>query len=298
MPEFRKFLAQIIFIGVIGAAVAFGYAMSVEKVWRVTGKIVVVPSGTSPTAGQNLQLEAANTAELIMSPSFQERLLGDSAAYFADAKSVKNSSTVVIAFESNEENIAAVEDAVVRMPENIATYTRDVYNGAPFKYLLASDPEILIPPVQPAIYKYVFAGFGLGALVYFIYWLYFSAFFRNKFEQERGILPPVFEEKKATRQHLLFSPDLKPIETPLMPIETELPAEKIETMKSKPAVFVQEEKIERKPEAPKPVMKTAAAPANLPIADDESTTSMRYESIEPTDEEVKERLNRLMRGEL
>ncbi len=293
MSEFRKFLSQLIFIAVLGAAVAFVYSLFLPKVWGVTGRIVIVPSGSSPTAGANLGVEAGNTAEMMDGPSFRKNILGENAKYFTSAAPVADSSTVVARFETEGSNLKTVEDVIAELPQNIATYTRDIYGGSPFKYLIAGDPEISARPVSPDMIRNVFAGFGAGALVYFLYWLYAASLFEARGREEQGTAFPAEEIIPKSAAPLVFSPDLRSV-----PEAMRTPEAKEEIAEEPQAESTAQENEPELPVSPRPMAKTAAAPANLPFVEQAPTPSGPEEPAEPTDDEVKERLNRLMRGEL
>lgn len=288
--KLKDFFGRAILVGLVAAGLAFAYSLYLPKFWRVTGKIVIVPSGTSATAGQNLYLEAANTAEMINSPSFRKNIFAEQASLFASAGQAEQSSTVAVNFESAEEDLSEIEDVIVNLPRQLAEYTRDIYGGSPFKYLLASDPEISSRPVRPNVIQNVFRGFGAGALVYFLYWLYFASIFgRGAKIESRDVTPEA---------PVIISPDLTPVEEEFIPSEPEKETAKSIQMEEETKTPVAEEVIEKK--IARPAMKTASAPANLPIAESAPAVRQRetVEPDEPTDEEVKERLNRLMRGEL
>lgn len=170
--NFKNFLSRIILVALVGAVVGFGYSLSLPKYFQVTGKIAIVPSGSSPTAGANLFVEAGNAAEMISSPSFQKTYFSDMNSNFSGAKQIGNSSTVAVSFVAPQSDITATEDSLVKTPENIQVYAKEIYGGSPFKYLLISDPEISENPVQPDIYKYILRGFAAGLVLYFLYWLF------------------------------------------------------------------------------------------------------------------------------
>jgi hypothetical protein len=282
--QFKSFLSRAILIALIFALMAFVYSIFLTKEWRVTGKIVIVPSGSSVTAGQNLYLEAGNTAEIMNSPSFRKNILGDSAKNFDRAELVKNSSTVSVIYIAGEADLKAAEDAIVQMPEKIATHARDIYSGSPFKYILVSDPEISQSPEKPNLIKNVEWGFAIGFVFYFLYWVIYEIF----------NITPDFTEYSQVQD----SSDLKKIISPAVPSAS---APKINITEMPEA----EEKI------PEPVITPRdfqnIAPSNLPIAEDniaddadtkENIPFPASETGEPSDEEVKDRLNKLMRGEL
>jgi hypothetical protein len=275
--EFKKTLSKIILAGLIFALAAFIFSLFLPKYWQVTGKIVIVPSGTSATAGQNLYLEAGNTAEIVNGPSFRKNILGADAQNFDRAEPVKNSSTVAVIFLAKDADVKSAEDIIVTFPEKIATHTRDLYNGQPFKYLLVSDPEVSLSPVKPDIYKNITWGFLAGAIIFLLYWIFSEAFRTASFETEEKF----YIEK-------LIEPDLRPVISPAVEPESETVAEPDTFSVSEPEV---------QPQAiitPRDMQNVA--PDNLPVAEEED--AIPAESQEPSDDEVKDRLNKLMRGEL
>lgn len=289
MTDFKKFLSQLVFIALIGALVAFGYSLFVLKVWQVTGKIVVVPSGSSPTAGANLFVEAANTAEMVTSPSFQKNILGDNAGFFSSAEQFKNSSTVEINFAGKEADLETIENAIVKLPENISSYARDIYGGSPFKYLILSDPEISQKPIRPNVLKNVVWGFGAGFVLYFLYWLFVESFVTGKraIEKEEEILPARNTSLSDVGGPVAPTAPFEP--APAEPISYEPLPEPEPMPEPMPEIFPEQVEQEKKP-----VSQISHAPDNLPIT--ETPAASKYQ--EPSDEEVKDRLNRLMRGEL
>ena len=275
--NFKSFLSRIILVALIGAAVGFLYSLSLPKYWQVTGKIVIVPSGSSPTAGANLFAEAGNAAEMIASPSFQKAHFSDFSGNFSGAHQIGNSSTMAVSFLSPQSDITSTEDLLVKMPQNIAEYAKEIYGGSPFKYLLISDPDVSENPVQPDIYKYILRGFAAGLVLYFLYWL----FFENYKFSEKQEFPPAGK---------ITSPDMK--EEKKESVQGEIRFVKPMTEeKPKPAA----KKIIQ-PISSAPVASTLGVPENLPISEEAVPPASEYQ--EPSDEEVKERLNRLMRGEL
>jgi len=277
----KNLIIWAILIGAIFAAVAFAYSMFLPKASQVTGKIVIVPSGTSVTAGQNLYLESVNTVEMINSSSFRKNVLGENAANFDRAESVKNSSTVAVIFLTSEENVKSAEDTIVTFPEKIASYARDLYGGAPFKYLLISDPEVSVKSIRSDAISNIIWGFFIGFVLYLIYWLFFGSFRIPTWEEE--VKSNIKEEEQP-----IIAPKIE-VEKPRDP-ETNIPL--------MPEIPLPE--ISRKEIIPEPIITARdmknIAPDNLPIADEATPSSSDFS--EPTDDEVKERLNRLMRGEL
>lgn len=289
----KKFVNRAIFLGVIGAAVAFLFAISLPKYYLVVGKIVVFPSG-SGTAEKNLSQEVGNTIQIISSSAFKTNTFQGTAGNFAYAKQMGNSSTIAVAFYAQNNEQTIVQDSIVRVPMAVADYARDLYGGSPFKYKLLSDPEISVGPVKPNLAKYLGWGFGVGVLASFLYWFLFE-FLRIPAEKEEEILIEADEEKIE-----------KPL--PSEPAEKKIGGGKIVMENDRPH-FVPSESSEiadKKIISPisQPAVDTAflagstngAAPENLPFVGDELPPVPQSE--EPTDEEVKDRLNRLMRGEL
>jgi len=238
--------------------IVFAVSLFLPKEWLVSGKIVVFPSGQPTSASANLLPETFNTAEIIKSEAFQKANFGDWAVKFEDAKAVEKSSIVQVDFRSLESDIEAIEDLIVEIPDQIDEYARDLYSGSPFKYKLVSDPEISASPVRPNLFLNAIFGFLAGAALYIIYWLGFES-------RE----PEIAEMEIKKDKSAIISPEIKTAE----------PAEKKKT-------------IEKKIITPK---NQTGAPENLPFIEEQNSA----EPIEePSDEEVKERLNRLMRGEL
>ncbi|MFA6193639.1 MAG: hypothetical protein WC726_02125 [Parcubacteria group bacterium] len=251
-------ITHAIFTGAAVMLVVFVISLFLPKEWLVSGKIVVFPSGQPVSASANLLPEVGNTAEIIKSTSFQKNLFADQTANFAGAKVLKNSSMVQVKFRSRENNIQAYQDLIVKIPGQVNDYARDLYSGSPFKYKMAGDPEISASPVRPNLLLNAIFGFLGGVLLYVIYWLGFESIWP---ESEKTDMET--EESVA-----IVSPEIKPTD----PIEKE----KI---------------IEKKIISPK----GQAAPENLPFVDELAASGNIQE---PSDDEVKERLNRLMRGEL
>jgi hypothetical protein len=279
----KKLMTWAILIGVIFAAVAFVYSMFLPKVSEVSGKIVIVPSGSSATAGQNLYLEAGNTVEMINSPSFRKSVFGTDAKGFDHAEPVKNSSTVAVIFLTDEGNVKSAEDSIVTFPEKISSYTRDLYDGAPFKYLLISDPEVSVKSIRSEAINNTILGFFIGFVLYLIYWLFFGSLRIPTWEEQ-------VESSAIEKEQPIIAPKIE-VDRPRDP-ETNIP-------------FAPEKplpKISKKEIVPESIITPRdmknIAPDNLPIADEEVSSLSESDLSEPTDDEVKERLNRLMRGEL
>ena len=278
----KKFLNRAILLGVIGSAIALLLAINAPKSYLIVGKLVVFPAG-SATAQQNLGYEVGNTVQIINSSAFKTNAFQGTAGNFAYAKQLKSSSTIAVAFyaENNEQTL--VQDSIVRVPMALADYTRDLYNGAPFKYKLLSDPEISVGPVRPNLAKYLGWGFGVGILVSFLYWFLFE-FLRIPIEREEKIL--VETEKEKIEESL-----------PIEPAEKKIGGGKVVMENGRPHFVPSETSAMPEKKIISPISLTnGAAPENLPFVGDEVPPVPQSE--EPTDEEVKERLNRLMRGEL
>jgi hypothetical protein len=270
----KKYINRTIFLGVIVAAAAFLIALAQPKQYLLVGKVVVFPTG-SATAEKNLELEVGNTVQILNSAAFKTNAFQAVAGNFAYAKQLGNSSTVAIAFYAKKNDQIATEDALVRAPDALSEYTRDLYGGAPFKYKLLSDPEISVGPVKPNLLQFVGTGFAIGALLYFLFWFLFD-FLRVPAE------PPTAEEV----------PEGKQKETEKEASTADAEAERAKAEKNE---WSEESKIESKVISPA-VPTSSTAPENLPVAGEEIPPAPNFE--EPTDEEVRERLNRLMRGEL
>lgn len=280
--QFKILLSRAIFAALIFALAAFIYSLFVTKYWQVTGKIVIVPSGNSATAGQNLYLEAGNTAEMMNSPSFKGNILGSDAKDYDHTELSSNSSTITVIFLAGEADIKPAEDVISGLPEKIASHARDLYGGSPFKYILVSDPQVSQSPVKPDVIRNVGWGFGIGFLLYFLFWLFSEAFGMPRGSSD---FPDEIAVKKESAETLI-SPVIVPEKKVFKMSEAETSA------------------VTKKEEAPEPIITSRdmqnVAPSNLPIAesDQEKTVVSTGETGEPSDAEVKERLNKLMRGEL
>lgn len=266
----KKFLNRAIFLGVIGMALAFLVAVNSPKKYLIVGKVVVFPSG-SGSAQQNLGYEVGNTVQIINSSAFKTNAFQGASGNFAYAKQLGNSSTIVVAFFAEKNQQTKVEDSIVSIPMSLAEYSRDLYSGSPFKYKLLSDPEISTAPAQPNFANYLSLGFGIGILAYVIYWFLFE-FLRIPAEKE-------------TAASEIISPKLELVET-AEPAEKKIGGGKVVMENGRPSF------VPGKSENAK-----SSAPENLPFVD-ESSSNPSVDLQEPSDEEVKERLNRLMRGEL
>lgn len=263
-PATKDRITHAIFIGAAAMVVVFAISLFLPKEWLVSGKIVVFPSGQPASASVNLAAEVGNTAEIIESESFQKANFADQIANFAGAKAVKNSSMVQVKFRSAESDIQAFEDLIAEIPGEAGDYARDLYGGTPFKYKMAGDPEISASPVRPNLLLNAILGFIAGFAAYLIY----SAFESKKTDEEMET-----GEKEEVK---LVSPEIKSAR----PVEEKVGNGKVEMKDGRPHF------------APG---KKESAPENLPFVD-QSVPSADIQ--EPSDEEVKERLNRLMRGEL
>jgi len=273
----KKFLNFAIFLGVVGAAVALILAVSQPKQYLVVGKLVVFPSSL-PTAQQNLGFEVGNTVEILNGSAFQENTFQGAAENFAFARQLGNSSTIAVAFLARKNEQMAVEDALVRVPAALADYARDLYGGSPFKYKFLSDPEVSVGPVKPDLGKYIASGFGIGVSIYILFWFLFE-YLRipaGKKEVAAGI-------SEASAPVKIPSVNFKKDEVAAEP-EEKSPA-------SRPSKM-----IEPRSQAAPAQETNASAPENLPVMEEFPSEADLHQ--EPTDEEVKERLNRLMRGEL
>lgn len=273
MTEFKKLISNILLAGAVAALIAFGVSLFMVKKWQVSGKVVVFPSGHPTSASQNLSEEVGNTAWIVNSDTFQKRNFGDFSASFVGAEVVKNSSMVLVKFRSAESDIQTTEDLIVKIPSQVDEYARDLYDGSPFKYKIASDPEISARPVRPDVIKNSSWGFMIGAGLYFLYWLFVGSFALGK----RDIIE---KEEEIYPESVSFPTEPMPYE----PVEQHFPMPE-----PTPEIFPEAEKQEKQP-----VSKISSVPDNLPISEVPSTT----EYHEPSDEEVKDRLNKLMRGEL
>lgn len=270
MAEFKKLISNMLLVGAAVAFAAFLVSLFLPKYWQVSGKIVVFPSGKPVSASQNLSEEVGNTAWIVNSDTFQERNFGDLGAGFAGAEVVKNSSMVLVKFRSAESDIQLAEDLIVKIPGQVDEYSRDLYDGSPFKYKMASDPEISARPVRPDVVKNSSWSFAGGAALYLLFWLFAGSFVAGKraFEKEEEIYP----------ESISFPAEPIPYE----PVEEHMPL----MPEPMPEIIPEVEK--------QPAPKISTVPDNLPIAEVPSTS----EYHEPSDEEVKDRLNKLMRGEL
>ena len=276
MTEFKKFLSQLVFIALLGALIAFGYSLFVPKVWQVSGKVVVFPSGKPVSASQNLSEEVGNTAWIVNSDTFQKNNFGDFSANFVGAEVVKNSSMVLVKFRSAESDIQPIEDLIVKIPSQVDEYARDLYDGSPFKYRMSSDPETSANYVKPDLRKNSIWGFVGGIILYFLYWLFVEPFIAGK--------------RAVGKEEEIFPDMVAPFEpAPVEPISYE-PIPEPEPMPEPMPEIIPEQEMQEK----KPISQISPAPDNLPIT--EAPSASEYQ--EPSDEEVKDRLNRLMRGEL
>jgi hypothetical protein len=268
-------ITHAIFTGAVVMLVVFVLSLFLPKQWLVSGKVVVFPSGQPVSASANLLPETANTAEIIKSASFQKANFGDLASNFSSAKAVKNSSIVQVKFRSNENDIQKYEDVIVKIPNQINDYARDLYSGSPFRYKMAGDPEISASPVQPNLLLNAILGFVAGILLYVIYMLGFES-------REPKVEEVEIEQSETT----IISPEIKPAKQ----TDEKIGKGKVELKDGRPH-FVPGDS-EKKVIASK---SGSAAPENLPFVDELISSS---DIQEPSDDEVKERLNRLMRGEL
>jgi hypothetical protein len=267
-------VTHAIFTGAAVMLVVFLISLALPKQWLVSGKIVVFPSGQPASASQNLLPEVGNTAEIIKSVSFQKANFPDQMANFAGAKVMKNSSMIRVSFRSSENDIQAYEDLIVKVPSEVNDFARDLYSGSPFKYKMASDPEISASPVRPNLLLNAILGFLGGIVLYAIYALGFESMWPDSKEIET-------EESESE----IVSPEINPVEESVKSASAETTADK-----------VGEGKVDLIDGRPHFVPgKKEAAPENLPFVDEMISSSNMQE---PSDDEVKERLNRLMRGEL
>jgi len=274
-------ITHAIFTGAAVMLVVFLISLALPKQWLVSGRIVVFPSGQPASASQNLLPETGNTAEIIKSVSFQKANFADQSANFAGARAVRNSSMVQVSFRSSENDIQSYEDLIVKIPGQVNDYARDLYDGSPFKYKMAGDPEISTSPVRPNLLLNAILGFVGGIVLYVIYMLGFESR-EPKIEVEEVEI----KEKKSS----IVSPEIKP----------EIIAESVSLTYKKKEEKIGNGKVEMKDGRPhfvpgKPEEKKSSAPENLPFVDELNSSSNIQE---PSDDEVKERLNRLMRGEL
>jgi hypothetical protein len=277
-------ITHAIFTGVVVMLVVFLISLFLPKEWLVSGKVVVFPSGQPASASQNLLPETGNTAEIIKGASFQKSYFPDQVANFAGAKVLKNSSMVWVKFRSNETDIQTYEDLIVKIPGEVNDYARDLYGGSPFKYKMAGDPEISASPVKPNLLFNAILGFLGGAALYAIYALGFESREPKTEIEEIEINESISD---------IVSPEIKMTES-VEDKEKKIGNGKVEMKDGKPhfAPGEKTEMIEKKIISPKG---QSAAPENLPFVDEMVSSSNIQE---PSDDEVKERLNRLMRGEL
>src|SRR4030042_5176058 len=185
LPALKKYLNRTIFSGVIVMAAAFLVAIYQPKQYLIVGKLTVFPSACA-SAEKNLGYEIGNAVQIINSSAFKANTFQGMAGNFSYAKQLDNSSTIAVAFYAQNNEQIAIEDVIVRVPEALADYTRDLYGGSPFKYKLLSDPEISTGPVKPNLAQFLGAGFGIGVLLYFLYWLLFE-FLRIPIETQEKI---------------------------------------------------------------------------------------------------------------
>jgi len=267
-------ITRAIFTGAVVMLVVFLISLFLPKEWLVSGKVVVFPSGQPASAAQNLLAETGNTAEIIKNASFQKNYFPDQAANFAGAKVLRNSSMVQVKFRSNETDIQMYQDLIVKVPGQVNDYARDLYSGSPFKYKMAGDPEISASPVKPNLLLNAILGFLGGVLLYAIYWLGFES--RKSGDEEFA--------STADKMDTIISPEIKSAEPAAEEKKQKIGGGKVEMKDGRPH-FAPGEKTEEK----------SAVPENLPFVDEIISSS---EIQEPSDDEVKERLNRLMRGEL
>jgi hypothetical protein len=280
----KDILTQAIVTGAVVMVVFFIVSLFLPKQWLVSGKIVVFPSGSPATAAQTLAAETGNTAEIIKSESFQKNNFVDFAGNFAGTKVVKNSSVVRVDFRSSEKDIQAYEDLIVNIPDQVNDYARDLYGGSPFKYELIADPEISKSPVRPNLLLNSIIGFVVG---FFLYLVWRSSTDSKMFASA---------EKNTEREDpSIVSPKMEAVEIQTFEGESDK-KEKAESEKTAGEGIVVMESGRPHFVPGEPSGAKASAPANLPFVED-SNASLRA-SEEPSDEEVKDRLNRLMRGEL
>jgi hypothetical protein len=267
-------VTHAIFTGAAVMLIVFLISLALPKQWLVSGKIVVFPSGQPASASQNLLAETGNTAEIIKNTSFQKANFPEQIANFAGARALKNSSMVKVSFRSSENDIQAYEDLIVKVPGQMNDYARDLYSGSPFKYKMAGDPEISSSPVRPNLLLNAILGFVGGIVLYAIYALGFESMWSESEEVE-------IEESESE----IVSPEIKPEESEKLASSADkIGNGKVDLIDGRPH-FVPGNKDEKK----------SAAPENLPFVDEMISSS---NTQEPSDDEVKERLNRLMRGEL
>lgn len=276
-------ITHSIFTGATVMLVVFLISLFLPKEWLVSGKIVVFPSGQPSSASANLLPEVGNTAEIIKNVSFQKNYFPDQVANFSGAKVLRNSSMVLVKFRSNEADIQMYEDLIVKIPGEVNDYARDLYSGSPFRYKMAGDPEISASPVRPNLLLNAILGFLGGVLIYAIYWLGFE----SKQSNDDKI------DAETEESAIIVSPEIKQSEDAETK-DKKIGNGKVEMKNGKPhfAPGEKTETIEKKIISPKG---NSATPENLPFVDEMISSSNMQE---PSDDEVKERLNRLMRGEL
>jgi len=275
----KNSLSEAIVTGAIVMLVVFLISLFLPKQWMVKGKIVVFPSGSPASAGQTLAEESCNTAEIIKSESFQKNGFPDFAGNFSGAKVIEGSSVVLVEFRSSEQDIQAHEDLIVKIPEQTSSYARDIYGGSPFKYKLLGDPEISSSPVRPNLPMNSIIGFVAGFAIYLIW------------RGAKKSNPSVSEEENRENENSsIVSPKLKAVEDETSGEEKE----KIEMSAGEGKVVMVDGRPHFVPKGPDEL--AVSAPENLPFVDEVNDSLSNAK--EPSDEEVKDRLNRLMRGEL
>ncbi|HBB37017.1 MAG: hypothetical protein UX02_C0002G0222 [Candidatus Moranbacteria bacterium GW2011_GWC1_45_18] len=282
MHPVKKFINNIFFTGALGAALFFALSFLMTPQWLVSARIVVFPAGL-PTVQKNLAQEVGNTAEILRSARFQEENLQNFRNNLLDIRQIENSSTIAVDFLAAKDDVTAIEDIAVLIPNEISEYSRDLYGGTPFKYELLSDPEVSAKNVRPDLTKNSLWGFLAGIIIYLLFWNFFDSTRKKPMETEE-----IFQEEK------FIMPDLRPMVSPNMDMERK--TEKIPAKE----IFSAPERKEEPTAIITPRDMQNIAPSNLPIAEDtwEKDKSPADETGEPSDEEVKDRLNKLMRGEL
>jgi len=279
--DFKRIVSNFLLSGALAALAVFAISLALPKFWRVTGRVVVFPSGQPVSAAQNLAAEVGNTAWIINSDTFQKNYFDNFQSNFVGAEVARNSSIVVVKFKSKEKDIPAIEDLIVKIPSQVNEYARDLYGGSPFKYKLVGEPEVSAGYVEPDLRKNSLWGFGGGVILYWLYWLFFGSFPAGKRR--------ISEEEKET-----FS---EPVPASPVPAKPDL-AKSAEKKEEIPSPLITPESTLKAPtqKEKNSVSPLSSAPDNLPVADAQDISQPEYR--EPTDEEVKERLNKLMRGEL
>jgi hypothetical protein len=293
--ELKKFISRAILAGLIGTAAVFVYVLFLPKQYEIIGKIVVYPVG-SQTAQKNLGLEVGNTVEIIDGSAFKKNYFQGVENNFLKVRERKNSSVIEVIFLSTLSERIAVEDAIAGIPQAVSDYARDLYGGSPFKYKLLSDPEISPGPARPNLYKFLGGGFAIGAILFFLYWLFFEFLKIPEGRDEASA--------KSLPMSAIPSVDFQP-EKSVDEIEAAVEEEIAEPY------YAYSEPVFETPAIPEsPFLDKAepVAPDNLPVLDMEPKNEAKiaqkttYSPVsgyqEPTDEEVKDRLNKLMRGEL